>query len=287
MMIKVIERATGNTFTAKAIEGGYELFTLSGEPYKKLKDSTFKRNFKVSEEAEDNKTSKKSKTEDPVVELTDEQREKMMDKIRKILKLAQDNPSMEEGLSAALQAQKLMAKYNIHKEDVELEEIKDEIGSVFTDQKHNSSLHTWRKSLAMIIARNFRCKCYMNGQDVVFRGYISDAKIAKDIFMSLYAIGDRLGSKAYMDQLTNTGSGKGAYNSFVMGFLKGIEEGLGEQCTALMVIVPKEVEQEYAEFSANFKRGRAVSVSITDGELYKKGKVEGKAAVKSRQLESK
>ena len=44
-MIRTIERATGNEFQAKRIEGGYKVYTLAGEPYKKLKESTFKRYF--------------------------------------------------------------------------------------------------------------------------------------------------------------------------------------------------------------------------------------------------
>lgn len=289
-MIKVIERATGNEFKAERIEGGYQVYTLEGEKYKKLKDSTFKKYFKLTgESAEESKTEKKTKKAakktEPVTELTSEKKEKMIEKIRKVLELAKDNPSMEEGLAAALQAQKLMHKYNIHEEDVTLEEIKDDITSVFSEQKHDSQLHGWRKQLAMIIARNFRCKCYIQNQDVVFRGYITDAKIALDVYLNLYIIGNKLGSKAYHDQLNETGSGKGAYNSFVGGFLRGIEEGLGEQCTALMIVVPKEVEEEFEEFSAGFKTSKT-SLSVTDPELYNKGKREGKAAVKARQVEA-
>lgn len=297
-MIEVIERATGTAFQAKQIEGGYEIYNTNGDKYKKVKDSTFKRYFKVAEKAQEDqdfedvvkpapeKKADQSKPEPEVhEELTPEKREKMIDKIKKILTLAQDNPSMEEGLSAALQAQKLMAKYNIHEDEVTLEEIKDEITSVFSQQKHNSDLHAWRKILANIIARNFRCKCYMRGQDVVFRGYKADAEIALQIYLSLYTIGDQLGSKAYSTQKAETGTGKGAYNSFVTGFISGVEDGLNAQCTALMIIVPKEVEDEFREFSAGFRHGKASNLRITSAELYQKGKIEGKAAVKARAIE--
>lgn len=299
-MIKVIERATGTEYQAKQIEGGYEIFTADGEKFKKVKDSTFKRYFKIVKDAEPQPEQKKEeatstkkaakaqpKAEETHEELSPEKKEKMIDKIKKILKLAQDNPSMEEGLSAALQAQKLMAKYNIHEDEVTLEEIKDEITSVFSQQKHDSQLHNWRKGLASVVARNFRCKTYLQGGDVVFRGYKEDAKIALEVYLSLYTIGDRLGSKAYTQQLSETGSGKGAYNSFVTGFLSGVEEGLNVQCTALMIITPKEVEEEFVEFSADFKKGRKVTLKVQDSELYKKGKEEGKAAVKARSIEKK
>lgn len=311
-MIKAIERATGNEYKAERIDEGFNVFTMEGKPYKKLKESTFKRNFKVtgevieekkeikkpepekkvekkqeSKKAEPKKEAKNVKKEEPHKELSPEQREKMIDKIRKVLKLAQDNPSMEEGLAAALQAQKLMAKYNIHEDDVSLEEIKDEIGSVFSTQKHNSHLKAWRKNLAMVISRNFRCKCYMRGQDVVFRGYKKDAEIAMEVYLSLYEICRKLGTKAHEKQKAEEGTGKGAHNSFALGFVRGVEEGLGEQCTALMIVTPKEVEEEYVTFSAGFGKSRGMSTNNIDGKLYAQGKVEGKAAIKSHGIEKK
>lgn len=297
-MIKIIERATGKEFKATRIEGGYEVFTLEGEKYKKLKESTFKKYFKPTGETVESSgrkvesTSKKdtketTATSNETQELSPEKYEKMIEKIKKMLKLAENNPSMEEGLAAALQAQKLMMKYNIHEDDVTLEEIKDEIGSVFSQQKHNSQLHTWRKYLAVIVSRNFRCKCYMSGKDVVFRGYKQDAQIALDVYMNLYIIGDKLGSKAYSTQKNETGSGKGAYNSFVTGFLKGIEEGFSKQCTALMVVIPKTVEDEWVEFSAGFTKSKSARQSVTNYSAYVAGYAEGKAAVESRGIEAK
>lgn len=291
-MVKAIERATGNEFKTERIEGGYQVYTLEGEKYKKLKESTFKKYFKLTgetaEEPKAKEAEKKAKATaeaEPVVELSDEKREKMIEKIRKMMNLAKKNTSIEEGLSAALHAQKLMMKYNIHEEDVELEEIRDEITSVFSQQKHNSTFHSWRKQLAVIVARNFRCKCYIHNGDVVFRGYTQDAKLALEVYNNLYLIGDKGGSKAYHDKLTETGSGKGVYNSYVVGFLRGIEEGLGEQSTALMVITPKEVEEEFEEFSKDFKTSSNNNLSVTNSDSYYKGKADGKAAAKARQIE--
>lgn len=337
-MIRTMERATGNEYTAKKIEGGYEILTETGERYKKLKDSTFKRYFKVlgeaaaepkaeepevteddydepeqetveeeveepTEEAEEEeapaeepkkskkqKSEKKHKSEQPVVELEGVTRENMIEKIKKMLNLSQNNPSEEEGLAAALHAQKLMAKYNIHEDEVTLEEIEeDEIDSIEAPLKDDSSLHTWRKNLGLVVSKNFRVKCYMSGKDVVFRGFVEDVKVAVEVFTYLYTLGNKLGSKKYHDQLKETGSAKGVYNSFVMGFLKGVEEALNEQCTSLMLVTPKAVEEEFKAFAAeNFKgKGQKALGSFRGGEFYEQGKVEGKAAVKSKQLDTK
>ena len=298
-MIKVLERATGTEFVAKAIEGGYEVFTQAGEKYKKIKESTFKRYFKAIEDddfedevvdkpEEPKPEPKKAKPEpETSVEVTGEKRQQIIAKIKKLMALSENNPSQEEALSAALMAQKLMAKYRIS-EDETLEEIKEDdvIDSVFSDQKHNSHLLSWRKQLAVIVARNFCCKCYIRKQDIVFRGYKQDAEVALSVYLYLYTVGNRLGTKAYFEALEKTGSGRGVYNSFVSGFLKGINEGLSVQCTALMLIVPQAVEDEFRQFSANFKSS-TTKLIVTDQELFEKGRIEGKNAVKARALEKK
>ncbi len=276
-MMRVIERATGIEMTAEVIEGGYQVYTADGEKYKKLRESTFKKYFKAATEEH------KKAAYEPV---SAEKREKMVEKIKKMMALAENNPSEEEALAAALQAHKLMAKYNIHEEEVTLEEVKEDIVSIFSEQKHNSSLHKWRKQLGAVVARAFRCKCYISGKDIVFRGYKDDAQLALDVYLMLYIVGDRLGSKAYTDQLSETGSGKGAYNSFVVGFLCGVRDAFDEQCTVLMVVTPKEVEEDWKDFSANWKTSKT-SFTIVDRKLYEKGYTEGKQAVKSRSIEGK
>lgn len=269
--MKVIERATGIEFEAKEIDGGYKVFTMEGDEYKKLRESTFKKYFKEVQE---------EKSED----VSEEKRQKMVEKIKKMMALAENNPSEEEALAAALQAHKLMMKYNIHESEVTLEEVKEDIVSIFSEQKHNSGLHKWRKQLGAIVARAFRCKCYISGKDVVFRGYKDDAQLALDVYLMLYTVGDRLGSKAYTEQLAENGSGKGAYNSFVVGFLCGVRDAFDEQCTALMVVTPKEVEEDWESFSAHMKTSKT-SFTVANRELYEKGYAEGKQAVKSRAIE--
>lgn len=287
-MLKAIERKSNQEFKVERIEGGYQVYTTEGEKYKKLKESTFKKYFKLTGDTVEEK--KQAAKPEAKVELTAEQREKMIEKIRKTLALAKDNPSMEEGLAAALKAQKLMHKYNIHEEEVSLEEIKDEISSIFTEQKHDSHLKAWRKQLAVLVANNFRCKCYMSGKDVVFRGYTNDAQIALEVYLTLYRIGDKLARKTRKEEKEAAGSnsGKGLYNSFIVGFLTGLKEGFDEQCTALMIVVPKEVEEEFEAFSKeHLEEGKAVHLNCVDGELYAKGKAEGKKAVKARAIEGK
>lgn len=274
-MMNVIERATGIEMRAEEIEGGYQVYTMDGEKYKKLRESTFKKYFKATEE------NKKADNDQPISE---EKREKMIEKIKKMMALAENNPSEEEALAAALQAHKLMAKYNIHEDEVALEEVKEDITSIFTEQKYNSHLKAWRKQLGAVVAKAFRCKCYISGHDVVFRGYREDAQIALEVYLMLYNVGDSIAKKAKIAKKKSIGTQKGAYNSVAVGFLHGVNDSFNEQCKALMIITPKEVEEEWKQFSAGFKSSKS-HLSVVDADLYKKGYTEGKNAVKSRAIE--
>lgn len=293
--MRVVERATGKEFEARYIEGGYEITTLEGERYKKVKDSTFRRYFKIpalekdkkdKNEAQVNSSQDEAEKANPETAepISEEKREKMIEKIKKMLNLAENNPSMEEGLSAALQAHKLMAKYNIHEDDVTLEEVKDEILSIFSQQPHDSHLMGWRKQLGLTVATAFRCKCYLRGKDIVFRGYKADAQLALDVYLMLYNVGHKVAKKTESQERHKTGSAKGIYTSVATGFVKGVNDALSKQCTALLVITPKEVEEEWVEFSSNMKKSHS-TLTVSNAKAYETGYNEGKQAVKSRALE--
>ena len=287
--MRAIERTTGTEYKVKAIEGGFEVYTLEGEKYKKLKESTFKRNFKLVKGKAEKATEPEAKVEGPKVELSEEAKEAMIEKIKKILKLSKDNPSQEEGMAAALKAQQLLSQYNISEDEVSLEEISPEaISESVVELKHNAHLFAWYKNLAGTVARNFRVKAYLDSRkDVVFRGFTEDTKIAAEVYKYLYALGDKLACNACKVAHEENGTVKGVYNSFIIGYLEGIESALGEQCTALMLVIPKAVEEDYEVFSAaNLKQTKS-SVTGKKNQNYEEGLTEGKQAVRSRQLKDK
>lgn len=82
------------------------------------------------------------------------------------------------------------------------------------------------------------------------------------------------------------GTTKGVYNSFILGFLKGIKEALDKQCTALMIVTPKEVKESYAELSKTFTKfiSSEVKTSRFDTSAFSSGVKEGKNAIQARQL---
>lgn len=214
-----------------------------------------------------------------------ENKKAIIEKIKKVLALAENNPSEHEALAAALKAQKMMAEHHIKEEDLAEEVNENNIDEVIASVGGKSQ--KWRISLAVVLAKNFRCKVYLHGNDVVFFGYEEDTKICSEVFKSLYKIGVKLSDKKKREYREIYGTASGVRNSFCAGFVDGIKNGLEKQCTALMIIVPKEVNEKYDEKFANNTRQRNASINVRNGRLYSEGFEKGKEAVQARTLEQK
>lgn len=221
--------------------------------------------------------------------------EKIIEKIRKCLALAQNNPSEEEAKAAALQAQKLLAKYGISAADVqatkEIEEIEESV-IWFKDCVKNPS-RAWKINLASIVANNFRCRHFFYGKGaVVFYGHKTDAEAAAEVFKFLFSMGDRLADREthrvfreYQKQ-GRRAVVSGVYNSWVSGFMVGLRDSLAQQCTALALVVPQDVKDAYIERSKNFGYMKSgMRQNKFDREAYEKGKQVGREAMGQRSLE--
>lgn len=202
-------------------------------------------------------------------------REKIVDRVKKLFALAENNPSQEEAISATLKAQKLMLHYNIHEEDL-LEELKEEINSVIASQSLEKS-ENWRFPLAVTISKSFRCKAYKHENQVAFRGYKGDAEIALQTYLYLYKVIIKL------TQDFNTKS----RNSFIVGFLFGVKDALDKQCRALSVITPEKVENDWKKFTESCKLKPISKPSITNSSTYQEGYEAGMNAVESNKIEEK
>ena len=222
--------------------------------------------------------------------------ERIIEKIRKCLALANNNPSEEEAKAAALQAQKLLAKYNISMADVtELEQEVEEIVEVATwfNDIVKGVARAWKYELADIVARNFRCKHFFYGKRaVVFYGHKTDAEAASEVYKYLFSMGDRLANRVTYRVLREyhkrgeSAQVSGIYNSWVKGFLKGLKEGFDKQCTALMIVVPEDVKEAYAEKSKTFKcASLGMKNTGFNSEAYNDGFTTGKGAMAQRSLE--
>ena len=212
-------------------------------------------------------------------------KKQIIEKIKKIMALSENNPNQNEAISAALKAQKLMAKFHIEESELGEELTESKIDSM--ECVVNGKTQKWRLQLAVVLAKNFRCKIYLNNGNVTFYGYEEDVKICSEVFYSLYKIGVKLSDKLKRETRKESGTAKGIRNTFCMGYVAGIKSELEKQCTALMIVIPKEVNEEYNKMSMkmNFKdKSTAVKIS-SDRNVYNKGFQSGKDAVRQRGIE--
>ena len=216
-----------------------------------------------------------------------ENREDILKKIDKLLALAGNNPNENEAISAALKAQELMAKYNIELAEVQGTESGQEITKeTYTPKKSSHYVSKWKYSLSQIIAKNFCCKTYSLGRDaIVFYGYEKDAKIAQQVFGFLFETGNKLADKYYRKCKNAGRETKGLLNTYLSGFCEGIKEVLDKQCTALMVVIPKEVEESYEEYSKNFRKISNKLRTSSDGRAFQDGKQDGRETATARTIE--
>lgn len=210
--------------------------------------------------------------------------EKVLEKVKKLFALAENNPSAEEAKSAALMAQKLMMENDIamwEVENVDLEK-KEEIG----EEEIEVPAKKWKYTLAHTVADNFRVKFFLRGKGTfIFYGHKTDAKIAVETFKYLFNMGNKLGMKLYREAKEKYGYADDVYNSCVMGFCAGIREALAEQSKALMVIVPEDVKEAYKERSAGFKTSHTSAPRAYDAGAFNTGKTHGYNAMKRNALE--
>ena len=214
-------------------------------------------------------------------------KEAVIKKIENLLALAGNNPNENEAVAAALKAQQLMAKYNVELAEVEAENKAQEITREFYEIKRSSHyVNKWRSGLSKIIARNFCCETYLSGKGIVaFYGYEKDARIAKEVFRFLFETGNKLADRYYRKCRKEGRSTKGVLNTYLLGFCEGIQEVLDRQCTALMLVVPKEVEEAYAEYTVGWKEASGKLSISNDETAFQTGRREGKDTVQARGIE--
>lgn len=215
-------------------------------------------------------------------------RSTIIERIKKLLALAADNPSVAEATAAALRAQKLMAEH-----DVRENELADDEEELVEVMSASYSGKAWRRWMAGVIADNFRCRTWACvgfnevGKRVerqVFLGYDTDASAAKLTFEMLTNAGEDLAREAARRERLVAGTAKGVKNAFLYGYTIGVKQELEKQAQALMLVRPKEVEDEYQSRTRTFKRAASPKVDRRRQWYVSKGAESGRDAVRSRRL---
>lgn len=182
--------------------------------------------------------------------------EKIIEKIRAILEKTVDNGATEqEAIEAAKAAQRLMAKYKIAEvKAAEPEKI---------DSTEMEISRRWQSYLAATLAENLCCRCVMSNRTGKMRfivmGKEADRKVFQTMFETFFVhIYQGIQSEKAKAKV-EFGHTKGVETSYAIGFINAIAEALGEQCRALALVVPEEVNKATAERFPRIRTGRAIS----------------------------
>ncbi|WP_124057407.1 DUF2786 domain-containing protein [Vaginisenegalia massiliensis] len=205
--------------------------------------------------------------------MTESINEKILDKIRNLLSLAEDGGNDEESQTALLMAQKLMLKYKISQHEL-TDQNHDEI--ILKSLSYYKRLYWWEKELVRIIADNFRVMFYIQSnrlpyqasvqRKIVLMGFPEDVELAYEIFyltsqaMKHYAKVHLAGLDESAQEL------KELRKSYYQGFMDGLsakfeqqrQEMMREnQAYALVIQTPQKVKdafQEQVNGSITFKQ---------------------------------
>ena len=222
-------------------------------------------------------------------------REKTIDRIKKLLELAANNPSESEATAAALKAQRLIAEHNVA--DSELMKTAEE--AIAEIRSGNYKGNPWAVRLAHAIADNFRCRLYLaytgtkswwtgrttkDSQQVVFMGYETDAQAATETFNRLFEIGNKLANAEARRVRRCNGTASGVKNSCLLGYVNGIRTELEKQTTALVLVRPKAVNDYADEVTSGFKTSRSTLRNAYENDSYGRGQSAGRDAMRGGRI---
>jgi len=212
------------------------------------------------------------------------EKENIIEKIKKLLALADGNKNASEAevQAATLKAQELMAKYDVQVELTEEDKI---------EYAQEVCTHKWdmgfRIPLANALSHNFKCEIFIWNKRITFVGHSVDAKIARGVFEMAYAFILKEGNKHYNKAYGMGLPTKGVFNSYAMGFIKGITIALGEQSTALMIVTPPDVTQELKRITAapGFRtKNSTFGTTEMDAATFFQGLNDGKNMLSKKQI---
>ena len=176
--------------------------------------------------------------------------DKILDKIRNLLELAEDGNQDEESQTALLMAQKLMLKHKISQHELDAATSLDVI--VTRSLSVYKTLFWWEKLLARTIADNFRIMLYVQStrlphqsktqRKIVYMGYQSDVDLAYHVFQLAtkamkYHAGQHL--KLVSQDLTSSQK-QSQRRAYYQGFMVAEEAGY-----SLVIQVPEEVREAF------------------------------------------
>lgn len=165
--------------------------------------------------------------------------DKIIEKIRNLIKLAEDGKDDEESQTALLMAQRLMLRYKISQYDLD-NESKQEI--TLRSLSVYKRIYWWERALAQVIADNFSVMLYMQSNQfphqrsvqrkIVFMGFEEDTEFAFNMY-HLAAESMKYYASLHVQNNTTNQADADVRKSYYQGFIDGLEEKFKQQKQAM------------------------------------------------------
>ena len=219
------------------------------------------------------------------------EKEKIIDKIRKLLELSKNNPNKEEAILALTKARELMFKHN-----VDIENIKKDDTNYFEKIVQLKKWKNWIIFFVMYLNDAFGTFSLYNEytKRVYFYGEKEKVLGVSEIFEFLFEVADYLAMKEYRNYLKEYGTGKGIYLSYILGFINGVNNALEKQNREFeeygIVIVTSEVLKQQVRKDKNAVEKREKKLfnkNINEDlnrEVFDKGYDEGITILDKKQI---
>lgn len=220
------------------------------------------------------------------------EKEKIIDKIRKLLELSKNNPNKEEAILALTKARELMFKH-----DINMENIKKDDTNYFEKIVQLKKWKNWILFFLMYLNDAFGTFSLYNEytKRVYFYGEKEKVLGISEIFEFLFEVADYLAMKEYRNYLKEYGTGKGIYLSYILGFINGVNNALEKQNREFeeygIVIVTSEVLKQQVRKDKNAVEKREKKLfnkNINEDlnrEVFDKGYDEGITILDKKQIE--
>jgi hypothetical protein len=196
---------------------------------------------------------------------------KIKDKIRKLLAVANGKANENESLIAARQANKLMEKYNLSMADVivkDLEKDANVINEFVNEWRYAKQFPKYYSFLVTAVAKLYDCEVRYErdgkkGIGIKIFGFHADVEIAKWTIVFLHSTGSIL-SEEYWDSIKDIpnyhNKGQFARKEFMNGYSARMSDRLAEMKeqrqavvtssgTSLMVVKKDAIARVYGDFS--------------------------------------
>ena len=212
--------------------------------------------------------------------------------IRKINALMQvtveHGATVDEALTAASMAQKLMAKYHI--DSINLADEKEKV-----DEDSLDASRKWIQLLASIVGHNMCCQVIIStvNRKALLKviGRESDRKIALDTINMLVTVCQQGIKREKARAKSQFGEAAGVELAYASGFIQAVREEMSKQCKALMLVIPDDVNKHVKEHyprlaqttirnNINYRNAENISTARSNGYI------DGKNLVSHRQLNS-